>query len=41
VYSDARARSTLSRCPDTRIDDGMSATLEWIKYLGLGNGARS
>ena len=40
VYSDARARSTLSRCPDTRIDDGMSATLEWIKYLGLGNGVK-
>lgn len=35
VYSDARARRTLSCCPDTGIDDGMASTLEWVRYLGM------
>ncbi len=35
VYSDARARSTLSCCPDTGIDQGLADTREWVRYLGM------
>lgn len=35
VYSDARARRTLSCCPDTGIDQGLADTREWVRYLGM------
>lgn len=35
LYSDARARSTLSCCPDTGIDQGLADTREWVRYLGM------
>ncbi len=35
VYSDARARSTLSCCPDTGLDQGLADTSEWVRYLGM------
>ena len=35
VYSDARARNTLSCCPDTGLDQGLADTREWVRYLGM------
>ena len=34
IYSDALARKMLSYCPDTRIDEGVKESIDWLRYLG-------
>jgi nucleoside-diphosphate-sugar epimerase len=34
VYSDALARQLLSYCPDTKIEQGLELSVDWLRYLG-------
>ncbi len=35
TYSDALARSLLPYCPDTKIEQGMKASVDWLRYMGM------
>jgi len=34
IYSDALARQLLSYCPDTKVEQGVKLSIDWLRYLG-------